>query len=122
MYQGRPMVFCNYLGYDEVGHYAGPETADALGTLRGIDRQIRQLERAALEAPRPYQFVVYSDHGQTTGHLFSRVYGKSLDALVQELTQADRAVLLSGARDEGRGYVSAFLNELVGSSSGRRPG
>ena len=119
MYQGRPIVFCNYLGYDEVGHYAGPETPDALGTLRGIDRQLRQLERAALEAPRPYQFVVFSDHGQTTGHLFSRVYGKPLDALVQELTRADSAVLLSGAREEGRGYVSAFLNELVGSSGGR---
>ena len=121
MYQGRPIVFCNYLGYDEVGHYAGPETHDALGTLRGIDRQLRHLERAAQEAPRPYQFVVYSDHGQTTGHLFSRVYGKPLDALVQDLTQADSSVLLSGARDEGRGYISAFLTELVGGSgrSGR---
>jgi uncharacterized membrane protein YvlD (DUF360 family) len=112
MYRAQPIIFCNYLGYDEVGHYAGPETKDALASLPGIDRQIRQLQQAAREAPRPYQIVVFSDHGMTTGHLFKTVYGKPLDELVRELIQADSAVLLSGARDEGLGHISGFLNEL----------
>jgi uncharacterized membrane protein YvlD (DUF360 family) len=113
MYRAQPIIFCNYLGYDEVGHYAGPETRDALGTLPGIDRQLRQLAHAAQEAPRKYQLVVYSDHGQTTGHLFQTVYGKPLDELVRELIEADSAMLLSGARDEGLGHISTFLSELV---------
>jgi len=113
MYRAQPVIFCNYLGYDEVGHYAGPETLDAMGTLPAIDRQLRQLERAAREAPRPYQFVVYSDHGQTTGFLFQTVYGKPLEEVVRELINADSAVQLSGARDEGLGHVSSFLSGLV---------
>lgn len=112
MYRAQPIIFCNYLGYDEVGHYAGPETQDALASLPGIDRQIRQIAQAAREAPRPYQIVVFSDHGMTTGHLFKTVYGKPLDELVRELIQADSAVLLSGAKDEGLGHISGFLNEL----------
>jgi uncharacterized membrane protein YvlD (DUF360 family) len=113
MYRAQPVIFCNYLGYDEVGHYAGPETLDAMGTLPGIDRQFRQLERAAREAPRRYQFVVYSDHGQTTGFLFQTVYGKPLEEVVRELINAESAVQLSGARDEGLGHVSTFLSGLV---------
>ena len=112
MYRAQPIIFCNYLGYDEVGHYAGPETKDALASLPGIDRQIRQIAQAAREAPRPYQIVVFSDHGMTTGHLFKTVYGKPLDELVRELIKADSAVLLSGAKDEGLGHISGFLNEL----------
>ena len=113
MYRGRRVVYCDYLGYDEVAHYAGPETRDAVATLGGIDRQLRQLERAAREAPRPYRFVVLSDHGQTTAPLFATVYGKPLDALVRELIDADRTLLLSGGKGEGSGYLSAFLNQLV---------
>jgi uncharacterized membrane protein YvlD (DUF360 family) len=113
MYQAQPVIFCNYLGYDEVGHYAGPETRDAMASLPGIDRQIRQIAHAAREAPRPYQLVVFSDHGMTTGHLFKTVYGKPLDEVVRELINADSAVLLSGAKDEGLGHISGFLNELT---------
>jgi uncharacterized membrane protein YvlD (DUF360 family) len=117
MYQAQPVIFCNYLGYDEVGHYAGPETRDAMASLPGIDRQIRQIQHAALEAPRPYRLVVFSDHGMTTGHLFKTVYGKPLDELVRELINADSAVLLSGAKDEGLGHISGFLNELTQSQN-----
>jgi len=117
MYQAQPVIFCNYLGYDEVGHYAGPETGDAMQSLPGIDRQIRQIQQAAKEAPRPYQIVVFSDHGMTTGHLFKTVYGKPLDELVRQLINADSAVLLSGAKDEGLGHISGFLNELAQSQN-----
>lgn len=113
MYRGRRTIYCDYLGYDEVGHYAGPETRDALATLGGIDRQVRQLERAAREAPRPYRFVVLSDHGQTTAPSFEQVYGTSLDALVHDLVNSERSLHLSGGKGEGSGYVSAFLNQLV---------
>jgi hypothetical protein len=60
--------------------------------------------------------VVLSDHGQTTARLFETVYGKPLGAVVRELIDADRTVQLSGGKAEGSGYLSAFLNELVGGS------
>jgi uncharacterized membrane protein YvlD (DUF360 family) len=118
LYRGQQVVYCDYVGYDEVAHYAGPETNDALGTLWSIDRQLRQLAQAAREAPRPYRFVLLSDHGQTTAPIFETVYGKRLDAVVRDLIDADHAVHLVGGKGEGSGYMSAFLNELV-SGSGR---
>ena len=33
MYRGRRIIYCDYVGYDEVAHYAGPETRDAVATL-----------------------------------------------------------------------------------------
>jgi uncharacterized membrane protein YvlD (DUF360 family) len=113
MYRGRHIIYCNYIGYDEVAHYAGPETPDAVATLASIDRQLRQLAHAAREAPRSYRFVVLSDHGQTTAPLFEAMYGKRFDAVVRELVDADRTLLLSGGKSEGSGYLSAFLNQLV---------
>ena len=113
MYRGRRLIYCDYLGYDEVGHYAGPETRDAVATLVGIDRQLRQLARAASEAPRPYQLVVLSDHGQTTAPLFRSVYGKPLDAVVRELIEVGPTLALSGGKGEHLGYLSAFLNEVA---------
>ncbi len=113
MYRGRQVVYCDYLGYDEVAHYAGPETRDAVATLNSIDRQLRQLAHAAREAPRPYRFVVVSDHGQTTAAIFESVYGKRLDAVVRDLVDAGTTVHLPGGKHEGSGYLSAFLNELV---------
>jgi len=114
MYRGRRIIYCDYLGYDEVGHYAGPETRDAVATLTSIDRQLRQLAHAAQDAPRAYQFVVLSDHGQSTAQLFRGVYGKPLDAVVRELIEAGPTLSLSGGKSEHLGYLSAFLNELVG--------
>jgi hypothetical protein len=113
MYRGRRIIYCDYTGYDEVAHYAGPETCDAVATLGSIDRQLRQLAHAAREAPRPYRFAVLSDHGQTTAPLFETVYGKRLDTVVRELIDADRSVHLAGGKGEAAGYLSAFLNELV---------
>ena len=116
MYRGRPIIYCDYLGYDEVAHYAGPETTDAVGTVGSIDRQLRQLVQAAREAPRPYQFVVVSDHGQTTAAIFASVYGKPLDAVVRDLIDAGPSVHLPGGKHEGSGYLSALLNEMVAGS------
>lgn len=118
MYRGRRVIYCDYLGYDEVAHYAGPETRDAVATLGSIDRQLRQLAHAAREAPRTDRFVILSDHGQTTAPLFEAVYGKPLDAVIRELIASDRTLLLSGGKGEHLGYLSAFLNE-VAAGSGR---
>jgi uncharacterized membrane protein YvlD (DUF360 family) len=112
MYAGRRVIYCDYLGYDEVGHFAGPETQDALDTLFGIDRQLRQLAYAAREAPRPYQFVVLSDHGQSTAYLFEQEYGKTLGELVGDLLHSDRTIQMSSRSGEAIRHLRTILREV----------
>ena len=113
MYAGRRVIYCDYLGYDEVAHVAGPETQDALGTLIGIDRQLRQLAYAAREAPRPYHFVVLSDHGQSTAYLFEQEYGKTLGELVGDLLRSDRTVQLSSRSGESTRHLRSVIRQVT---------
>jgi hypothetical protein len=85
--RGIPVIYVNYLGYDMVAHYAGPSSWDALSTLTGIDRQIRKIGRTiARHAPRHYDLVVLSDHGQTRCESFKSRYRMSLrDAIENHL-------------------------------------
>jgi uncharacterized membrane protein YvlD (DUF360 family) len=113
IYRGHRIIYCDYQGYDEVGHFAGPETGDAVATLASIDRQIRQIARAASEAPRRYQLVVLSDHGQTTSPVFQAEYGQPLDELVRQTIDAGPTLRCSGGKAEAARYVGAFLNDLA---------
>ena len=47
MLAGRPVVYADFLGYDEAAHHGGLERADSLAVLRSIDQQIGRLYRAA---------------------------------------------------------------------------
>ncbi|HVX44742.1 MAG TPA: phage holin family protein [Mycobacteriales bacterium] len=81
---GRAVVYADFTGYDEVAHHSGIERYDALGVLRGIDRQIGRLAAAAAKSPRPYRIVVLSDHGQSQGPAFEDRYGHRLEDLVNQ--------------------------------------
>jgi len=86
MFAGTPSAYATFVGYDEVAHHSGVETHDAFDALHKIDQQFVRLEAAAEKAPRPYHFVILSDHGQSGGATFKQRYGKSLAEFVQELT------------------------------------
>jgi hypothetical protein len=113
MYSGRLVAYCDYLGYDEVAHHAGPTTRDALGALPSIDRQIALLESATKSAPRPYQFVVVSDHGQSTGATFRQRYGYSLEQFIRERLSTPGEVRMASGDGEGWGHLNALLTEAV---------
>ena len=113
MFAGRHVAYADYLGYDEVAHHAGPATDDARGALRKLDAQLRQLESAARRAPRQYQFVVLSDHGQSTGPTFRQRYGLTLSDLVRHLVHPEADVQLAGGRGEGAGQVHALLSDAA---------
>jgi uncharacterized membrane protein YvlD (DUF360 family) len=109
---GRPVVYTTFLGYDEVAHHSGLERMSAIWVLRGIDRQFARMQRAVRDAPRPYHFVVLSDHGQTQGAPFRQRYGQTLEDLVRELTGA--ASLESQKQGtEGPGFLQASLTEVA---------
>jgi hypothetical protein len=47
-----------------------------------------RLERLAADCPRPYRFVILSDHGQSLGATFRQRYGQTLEELIRERIQA----------------------------------
>jgi hypothetical protein len=113
MYAGAPVVYTTFVGYDVVAHHAGPSRRDALGQLRGIDKKIALIARAAEDAPRPYYFVVLSDHGQSTGATFKQRYGTTLEQLVQSLLSGEQTVRAYVGYGEGWGHLNALLSEAV---------
>jgi putative membrane protein len=113
MYRGRLISYCDLLGYDEVAHHAGPERPDALRVLRGVDKQLHALESAARSAPRRYDLVVLSDHGQSFGATFRQRYGLTLGDLIQQILRGDQSVHLASGNGEGWSHLNAVLTEMV---------
>lgn len=89
MARGTPVVYVDFVDYDEVAHHAGPTRPEAMRTLDGLDRVLATLERIAAEVSRNYELVVLSDHGQAQGATFAQRAGETLEALVMRLADAD---------------------------------
>lgn len=109
MCEGRAVIYVDLLGYDEVAHHSGPERADTLAVLRDLDRQIGRIERTGQWTPRPYRFVVLSDHGQTQGATFEERTGETLADLVGRLCGG--ATSGDPDADAGRTESTAWLRE-----------
>ena len=90
MMRGRPAVYATFSSYDEVAHHSGLERADTLEALRKLDQQFGRIDRARRYAPRPYEIVVLSDHGQTQGATFKQRNGYGLDELVERSLEQRR--------------------------------
>jgi uncharacterized membrane protein YvlD (DUF360 family) len=113
MMRGRPAVYATFSSYDEVAHHSGLERADTLEALRKLDQQFGRISRARRYAPRPYEVVVLSDHGQTQGATFKQRNGYGLEDLVREsLEGADVAHLAGG--DENDTAVTQAMREATG--------
>ncbi len=111
MGRGTPIVYADYLGYDEVAHHAGPERPESMDQLDRVDRMMRSLWRASLDARRKYHFILLSDHGQTQGAPFEDRYGISLEELVRSLMEGEVSSLDASNDVEGWGPVNVFLTE-----------
>ncbi|MFE5917627.1 phage holin family protein [Streptomyces sp. NPDC056468] len=83
MLAGRTAVFADLVAYDEVAHHSGPRGRDTEKVLERLDRALALIEKVAEHAPRPYQIVVLSDHGQSPGETFRARYGLGLGDLVR---------------------------------------
>ena len=118
MMRGRPAVYATFSSYDEVAHHSGLERADTLEALRKLDGQFAQIERACRYAPRPYEIVVLSDHGQTQGATFKQRNGYGLDELVERsLARGDVAGIAGG--DEQSSMVGHAFSEATGKQAKR---
>jgi uncharacterized membrane protein YvlD (DUF360 family) len=110
MMAGRPAVYACFAGYDEVAHHSGLERADALEALRKLDQQFKRIEHARAYAPRPYEIVVLSDHGQTQGATFLQRNGYTLSDLVTRSVDTTAVARLEGG-DENDSTVDKAYHE-----------
>jgi len=119
MMRGRPAVYATFASYDEVAHHSGLERADTLEALRKLDQQFGRIERARAYAPRPYEIVVLSDHGQTQGATFKQRNGYGLDELVERSLGGAKVADFSGG-DEQSAMVQHSIAEATGSKPKRQ--
>ncbi len=113
MMRGRPAVYATFSSYDEVAHHSGLERADTLEALRKLDDRFAQIDRARRYAPRPYEIVVLSDHGQTQGATFKQRNGYGLDELVERSLSKGSVSGIAGG-DEQSSMVGHAVSEATG--------
>jgi len=124
MYRGAPIIYVDFVDYDEIAHHAGPDRAEARDAVAGVDRIIGLIATAAADTPRPYKFIVLSDHGQSPGASFQQRSGRTLEALVEALT-GKASVRGATAHVEHWGRITPLASEasrvqgLVGALTGR---
>ena len=116
MMRGRPAIYATFSSYDEVAHHSGLERADTLEALRKLDEQFGRIDRARRYAPRPYELVVLSDHGQTQGATFKQRNGYGLDDLVERSLEATGVAGIAGGDEQ-----SAMVGHALGEATGRKP-
>ncbi len=114
MMRGRPAVYATFSSYDEVAHHSGLERPDTLEALRKLDQQFGRIERARRYAPRPYEIVVLSDHGQTQGATFKQRNGYDLHEFVERSIAGGKVTRLSTG-DENDAAVGHAVAEATGS-------
>lgn len=85
MARSAPVIFVDFVDYDEVAHHAGPTRPESMRQLEGLDRVLRFFDDLAEEVRSSYEIVVVSDHGQAQGVTFLQHTGRTLSQVVNEL-------------------------------------
>ena len=109
---GVPTIYATYVGYDVVAHHAGPHRPDALRVLARLDRELERLLEAAEAAPRAYDVVLVSDHGQSPGAPFRQRYGQRLEDIVRDLA-AGASVSMAVGTTETWGHLNEVLSATI---------
>lgn len=85
MARSAPVIFVDFVDYDEVAHHAGPSRPESMRTLESLDRVLQFFEDLSEEVRCNYELVVVSDHGQAQGMTFRQLCGQTLSDVVHEL-------------------------------------
>lgn len=113
MLRGTSVIYVTYTDYDEIAHHSGPQRAESLDALDGVDRVLGSLMRASEDAPRPYRFVILSDHGQTLGATFKQRYERTLEDVIRQLMGGADSVSTAVAEVVEWRVVNSFGSELT---------
>jgi hypothetical protein len=77
--RGIPVIYVDFVAYDEFAHRRGPESSLAVSALRSTDRAIAALFAAAEAVPeKRYDVFVFSDHGHVATEPFESLTGLPL--------------------------------------------
>lgn len=125
--RGAPAIYVTWPGYDEVAHHSGPWTEDAFKVLATYDHAIMRVhDTIKNKAPRPYDLIILSDHGQSFGATFLQRYGVSLKEFIEQQLPQGTTVATSMGGDTGVTSLTAVSGELgnihdsdVGGRAGR---
>ena len=111
--RGAPSIYVTLPGYDEVAHHSGPWTSDAFGVLKRYDPVIAHIRDViARKAPRPYDLIVLSDHGQSFGATFKQRYGYDLKEFIEQHLPEGMHVTQTSGGDDGTISMAAVSGEL----------
>jgi len=112
IYRGMPAIYAAYTGYDEIGHHFGADSREAFRALRGIDNQIRQIDRIRqIYVQREYDLYILSDHGMSPSLPFLWEYGQTLQDLLADHTGQD--VQSGEGQGESEGLPEARVHFLL---------
>lgn len=114
MMRGAKSIYVDFVDYDEIAHHAGVTRSESLAALHGLDDALRSLQQV-VEAgitPRPYHFVLVSDHGQSQGPTFRQRFGISLEDLVRQHMSGAGSVTAATGEVEAWGPVNVLLGQL----------
>ncbi len=120
--RGRPAVYATFASYDEVAHHSGLERSDTLEALRKVDQQFARIDQARRYAPRPYQIVVLSDHGQTQGATFKQRNDYSLEDLVGRSLESGEVTGIAGGDEQNTKPGLAFEEATGQGGRHEKPG
>ncbi|MDN5768428.1 MAG: alkaline phosphatase family protein [Humibacillus sp.] len=118
MCRGAPIIFVDFVDYDEIAHHAGPERPEAMRALEGMDAVLGELAQAEGRVATDYDFVIWSDHGQSLGATFEQVVGATLTERVKALMAGDAVSTLESADGDDWGPLNALLTSTFTRSDG----
>lgn len=111
--RGVPSIYALYGGYDDLAHFAGMDSPEALQSLEEIDRYLARIDRVLQIAPRPYHTIVLSDHGQSTGPTFRAGYGMTLQQLVKKSIKGNLQIFAPQDVNDTWDKINAFLSDSI---------
>jgi hypothetical protein len=112
MSRGANVIYADFTDYDELAHHCGPERVESFEALDGVDAAIGTIAHASANAPRPYKFVILSDHGQSLGATFKQRYDMSLGDFVLSLMNGRATLIEQKTAGEGSSSMNSLLSEI----------
>ena len=109
--RGLPIVHINFVGYDEESHVRGPGSRLAHFALRGIDRAIKHIVRAAERSVRrDYAVWIFSDHGQEPTKPLPDLVPGGVEAVLQQCLELSLRHDMAWRNQSQFWFSSAFLS------------
>jgi endonuclease/exonuclease/phosphatase family metal-dependent hydrolase len=118
--RGMPVIYVDFIGYDEQSHRRGPSSRFARWSLKGIDDAIGRIWRAARRsAQREYDVWIFSDHGSEDVLSYAIENGRTVQEAVSQVFDGTAAAFAAG--HDNRGIQSKRMRPYLLGKPHRRP-